>query len=150
MKEFEVNHEISVKAPVERVFHVWTDFEHWADLYPEVYDSMKVNRQGNTVITEEIIKTIAGKQQAVIHTVLAPPHRYDRNFTEGAMAGTIRITTFEPTPEGTLVKTHMNVKLAGMVATLIGDLAETLFEKNIDKLSQAHAHVAEETRDSEE
>jgi hypothetical protein len=37
----------------------------------------------------------------------------------------------------------MQVKLGGMVAMLIGDLAETLFLKNIEKLSQSHARVAE-------
>ncbi|HEY4490996.1 MAG TPA: SRPBCC family protein [Acidobacteriota bacterium] len=143
MKEFEINHEILVKAPIEKVFEVWTDFEHWSELYPETYESVKVQREGNQVLTEETIKTMAGKQQATIETVLEPPHRYTRYFKEGPMEGSVRTTTLEPSPEGTMIKTHMKVKLGGMIATLIGDLAETLFEKNIEKLSRSHARVAE-------
>jgi len=143
MKQFQVLHEILVKAPVEKVFLVWSDFEHFAELYPEVYDSVTGYRQGNIVDTEEVIKTIAGKQQAAIHTLLEPPHRYIREFRGGAMEGSVRTTTFEPASDGTVVKTHMDVKLGGMAAMLIGDLAETLFTKNLDKLSKAHAAIAE-------
>jgi len=59
------------------------------------------------------------------------------------MEGSIRTTSLETSNDGTLVKTHMQVKLGGMVAMLLGDLAEMLFQKNIDKLSQSHARVAE-------
>ena len=143
MKEFQLNHEIFVKASVEKVFEVWTDFEHWPQLYPETYESVKVQREGNQVKTEEVIKTMAGKQQATIETVLEPPHRYIRYFKDGPMEGTVRTTTLEASNDGTLVKTQMQVKLGGMVATLLGDLAETLFQKNLDKLSQSHARIAE-------
>ncbi len=143
MKQFQVDHEIQVKAPVEKVFQVWSDFEHFAELYPEVYDRVIATRHGNVVDTEEVIKTIAGKQQATIHTTLDPPRRYVREFQAGAMEGSVRTTTFEAASDGTLVKTHMDVKLGGMAAMLIGDLAETLFTKNLDKLSKAHAAIAE-------
>lgn len=143
MKQFQVDHEIMVKAPVEKVFQVWSDFERFAELYPEVYDSVTATRQGNVIDTDEVIKTIAGKQQATIHTILEPPHRYIREFLAGAMEGSVRTTTFESAAEGTIVKTHMDVKLGGMAAMLIGDLAETLFTKNLDKLSKAHAAIAE-------
>ena len=143
MKEFDVTHEIFVRAPIGKTFEVWTDFEHWPELYPETYESVKVQREGNRVLTEEVIKTIAGKQQATIETILESPNRYTRHFKAGAMEGSVRTTTLESTAGGTLVKTHMQVKLGGMAAMLIGDLAQTLFEKNIDKLSRAHAQVAE-------
>ena len=143
MKNFEINHEITVKAAREKTFEVWTDFEHWPELYPDVYESVKVSKEGDRIITEEVIKTIAGKQEARIETRLEPPHRYHRRFLSGNMEGSTRTTTFEEAPEGTLVKTHMNVQLGGMAAMLIGDLAETLFLKNIDKLSKAHAAIAE-------
>ena len=143
MKEFELHHEILVKASAKTVFEVWTDFEHWPELYPETYESVKVQREGNRVLTEEVIKTMAGKQQATIETVLEPPHRYVRYFKDGPMEGSIRTTSLETSNDGTLVKTHMQVKLGGMVAMLLGDLAEMLFQKNIDKLSQSHARVAE-------
>lgn len=143
MNTFEINHEILVKAPLERTFSVWTDFEHWPQLYPDVYESVKIRKENDLIVTEEVIKTIAGKQNATIHTKLEPPARYHREFKDGSMEGSVRTTTLESTPEGTLVKTHMTVKLGGMVATMIGDLAETLFYKNLDKLSRAHARVAE-------
>lgn len=143
MKEFELNHEIFVKASAKKVFEVWTDFEHWPQLYPETYESVKVQREGNRVMTEEVIKTMAGKQQATIETVLEPPHRYIRYFKDGPMEGSIRTTSLETSNDGTLVKTQMQVKLGGMVAMLLGDLAEMLFQKNIEKLSQSHARVAE-------
>lgn len=143
MKEFEIHHEILVKAPIEKVFEVWTDFEHWPELYPETYETVKVQREGNRVLTEETIKTMAGKQQATIETVLEPPHRYTRYFKDGPMEGTIRATNLEGTADGTVVNTRMQVKLGGMIAMLIGDLAETLFQKNIEKLSRSHARVAE-------
>jgi carbon monoxide dehydrogenase subunit G len=94
-------------------------------------------------MTEEVIKTMAGKQQATIETVLEPPHRYIRYFKDGPMEGSIRTTSLETSNDGTLVKTQMQVKLGGMVAMLLGDLAEMLFQKNIEKLSQSHARVAE-------
>src|ERR1044071_3328033 len=144
MKTFHVHHDILVKAPIEKTFAVWTDFEHWAELYPEVYVSVEVERNGNTVNTKEVIKSVAGKQSAGIRTELNPTASYRRDFVDGAMEGSVRSTTFETTPDGTLVKTDMDVKLAGMVAMLIGDLAETLFTKNIEKLSNAHARVAEQ------
>jgi uncharacterized membrane protein len=147
VKTFEVNHEIVVKAPVQKTFDVWTDFEHWPELYPDVYDTVKVTREGDLIVTDEIIKTIAGKQDAKIETKLESPNRYERRFVAGNMEGTTRTTTFEETPEGTLVKTHMNVQLGGVAAMLIGDLAETIFLKNIDKLSKAHARVAEGVAD---
>jgi carbon monoxide dehydrogenase subunit G len=143
MKTFEVNHQILVKAPIERVFQVWTDFEHWPQLYPDTYESVSLRKEGDVLVTEEVIKTIAGKQKATLHTRLEPPHRYTRDFTDGAMEGSQRVTTLETTAEGTLVKTTMNVKLGGMIATMIGDLAETLFLKNLEKLSRSHARVAE-------
>lgn len=143
MNTFELNHEILVKAPLEKTFSVWTDFEHWPQLYPDVYDSVKLRKENDVIITEEVIKSIAGKQNATIQTKLEPPNGYYRLFTSGAMEGSERTTTFQTTPEGTLVKTHMNVKLGGMIATMIGDLAETLFLKNLEKLSRAHARVAE-------
>lgn len=143
MKQFEFHHEIFVKAPAEKVFGVWTDFEHWPELYPETYDAVKAQREGNRVLTEETIKTMAGKQQATIETILEPPLRYTRHFKAGSMEGSIRTTSLESSNDGTLVKTHMQVKLGGMAAMLLGDLAETLFQKNIEKLSQAHARVAE-------
>ena len=94
-------------------------------------------------MTEEVIKTMAGKQQATIETVLEPPNRYVRYFKGGPMEGSIRTTSIETSNDGTLVKTKMQVKVGGMVATLLGGLAETLFQKNIEKLSQSHARVAE-------
>jgi carbon monoxide dehydrogenase subunit G len=144
MKTFELDHEILVKAPLEKTFSVWTDFENWPRLYPEVYDSVTLRKENDLIVSDEVIKSIAGKQNATIQTKLEPPNRYHREFKSGAMEGSERTTTFESTPEGTLVKTHMNVKLGGMIATMIGDLAETLFYKNIEKLSRAHARVAEE------
>ena len=143
MKTFEVKHEILVKAPIERVFEIWTDFENWPQLYPDTYESVTLRREGDVIVTEEVLKTIAGKQKATLHTRLYAPHRYTRDFMDGAMEGSQRLTTLEATPEGTLVKTHMNVKLGGMIAAMIGDLAETLFLKNLEKLSRAHARVAE-------
>ena len=143
MKEFELHHEIFVKASAQKVFGVWTDFEHWPELYPETYERVKAQREGNRVLTEEVIKTMAGKQEATIETVLEPPNRYIRYFKGGPMEGSIRTTSLETSNDGTVVKTHMQVKLGGMVAMLLGDLAEMLFQKNIEKLSQSHARVAE-------
>lgn len=143
MKTFDLNHEIIVKASPEKTFEVWTDFEHFPELYPDVYDSLKLTKETDSIVTDEVIKTIAGKQEARIRTKLEPPHRYSREFLSGSMEGSSRITTFESVPEGTLVKTYMDVKLGGMAAMLLGDLAETLFLKNVEKLSRAHAKIAE-------
>lgn len=43
---------IIVRAPLNKVWNVVTDFAHYADFVPEMSDSKIIKKEGNTVVTE--------------------------------------------------------------------------------------------------
>jgi len=111
----EVSH--VVKAPLEKVYAAYTDFEAMPKWSRQVTAVRVVGREGGTVHIES--ETLSGGRSRIstAKLTLSPP---DRVETEGEtrFTKTRRAVRFEEVPEGTRVTAVLDIQVKGLWASI--------------------------------
>ncbi len=112
-----------VKAPREKVFEAWTDYEghpRWDPLFMRV---AVTKREGNTVHLATQMKVMGRKVDGTEKHVLTPPEE-DRSEAAGESSAARSVWKFEPVPEGTRVTWTSEIELGGALGKLFGPFAK--------------------------
>jgi len=73
MKEITLHNQWLVKAPVEEVFSVMTDFEKFPEYFPKVADSIQIKkREGNYLEMEAMVSSFGTKLPVKMKTQILP------------------------------------------------------------------------------
>ena len=126
--------EIIIKAEKDKVFSTITDFENLPSKLPHIFKSVKViSREGNSIITEELVK-MAGRDiaQKVKH-VIQPTEQHEVFILKGDAKGSHIVESYEETSEGTKIIVEGDFKLAGKL-NLLGFFAKGKIEKSINEV----------------
>ena len=94
--------EIIIKAEKDKVFSAITDFENLPSKLPHIFKSVKIiSREGNSIITEELVK-MAGRDiaQKVKH-VIQPTEQHEVFILEGDAKDSHIVESYEETSQGT-------------------------------------------------
>jgi carbon monoxide dehydrogenase subunit G len=77
MNEITLRKQWVVKAPVDKVFQIMTDFEHLPKYFPKVAESVQINkREGNNLEIEATVKSFGKKFQVKMKTQILPGKGY--------------------------------------------------------------------------
>ncbi len=89
-----------VKAPCEKVFQAWTDYENWPKYFDFFTRVTVTERAGNTARLDTEVKFMGREAKRTEKHVLTPPERVE---VEGEMDGMTNTSVwkFETVPEGT-------------------------------------------------
>ena len=73
MNEIKLHRQWIIKAPVDDVFRIMTDFEHLPKYFPKVAESVRINkREGNYLEMEATVKSFGKKFQVKMKTQILP------------------------------------------------------------------------------
>jgi uncharacterized protein YndB with AHSA1/START domain len=130
-----------VRAPRERVFAAWMDYEAWPR-FSGLFTRVSVTeRAGNTVHIDAEVKVMGRKIGRSEKHVLTPPEQIRvEGETEGATNTTL--WSFEPVPEGTRVTAVVDAELSG-VTKLLGPLAKRQLQTLLREWMQGLARYVE-------
>jgi uncharacterized protein YndB with AHSA1/START domain len=130
-----------VRAPRERVFAAWMDYEAWPR-FSGLFTRVSVTeRAGNTVHIDAEVKVMGHKIGRSEKHVLTPPEQIRvEGETEGATNTTL--WSFEPVPEGTRVTAVVDAELSG-VTKLLGPLAKRQLQTLLREWMQGLARYVE-------
>ncbi len=121
---------VTARAPREKVFAAYTDFESmpkWAKLPGPV---KVAKREGDTVYLESGETPGGETRGATRRLVLTPPGRVEWE-SEKRFTRTKRTVTFEETPEGTKVTATLDVRVKGLWAKVLSTRDSEQFEPPI-------------------
>ncbi len=133
--------EIIIKAEKDKVFSTITDFENLPSKLPHIFKSVKViSREGNSLITEELVK-MAGRDiaQKVKH-VIQPTKQHEVFILEGDAKDSHIVESYEETSLGTKIIVEGDFKLAGKL-NLLGFFAKGKIEKSITEVMEEFAKL---------
>ena len=133
--------EIIIKAEKDKVFSTITDFENLPSKLPHIFKSVKViSREGNSIITEELVK-MAGRDiaQKVKH-VIQPTEQHEVFILEGDAKDSHIVESYEETSQGTKIIVEGDFKLAGKL-NLLGFFAKGKIEKSITEVMEEFAKL---------
>ena len=133
--------EIIIKAEKDKVFSTITDFENLPSKLPHIFKSIKViSREGNSLITEELVK-MAGRDiaQKVKH-VIQPTEQHEVFILEGDAKDSHIVESYEETSKGTKIIVEGDFKLAGKL-NLLGFIAKEKIEKSITEVMEEFAKI---------
>jgi ribosome-associated toxin RatA of RatAB toxin-antitoxin module len=137
----EATRSIVIDAPVEKVFQVITDYDHYAEFLPEVRRIHTSDRKGNEVKVHyelEVMKTIRYTLKMQEHA----PARVQWSFVEGEFMKDNRGSwTLEPAGEGKTRATYaIEMKFGALVPNAI---VKVLVETSLPKMLDAFKKRAE-------
>ena len=105
MKEITLHNQWLVKAPIEDVFRMMTDFEKWPEYFPKVAESIQVIRHGeNNLEIDATVKSFGKKFPVKMKTQILPGKGFisdNENFKFGTSGHEELLLS--QTPEGTLI-----------------------------------------------
>ncbi len=130
-----------VKAPRERVFQTWTDYDRWprwSVLFPRV---TVMERAGNTVHLDMDVKIMGRIAKRMEKHVLKPPEQVQVGGETEDVINT-SVWKFESAPEGTLMTAAVEAELTGLTKVL-GPLAKRQLQTLLRKEMQAFAKYVE-------
>ena len=105
MKEITLHGQWLVKAPIEDVFRVMTDFEKFPEHFPKVAESIQVKKwEGNYVEMEAIVRSFGKKFPVQMKTRILPGKGFisDNESPEFGTSGHEELLLSE-SPEGTVI-----------------------------------------------
>lgn len=129
------------RAPREKVFEAWTDYEAWPS-FSSLFTRVTVReRSGNTVHIEAETKLLGRRIARAERHVLTPPEQVR---VEGESGGSTNTTlwTFEAIPEGTRVTAVIDAELGGLTG-LVGPLAKRQLASILREWMRGLARYAE-------
>ncbi len=137
----EASRTVVIDAPIEKVFQIISDYDHYAEFLSEVKRIHTSDRKGNEVKVHyeiEVMKTI--KYTLKMHE--QPPKRVDWSFVEGEfMKDNHGSWQLEPAGEGKTKATYsIEMKLGALVPNSI---VKALVENSLPKMLEAFKKRAE-------
>lgn len=111
MKEITLHKKWLVKAPLEDVFRVMTDFEKLPKYFPKVAESVQINkRDGNNLEMEAVVKSFGKKFKVKMKTQILPMKGFisDNDSYQFGTSGHEELLLSEDS-EGTLVDYNYRV-----------------------------------------
>ncbi len=133
--------EITIKAEKDKVFSTIKDFENLQSKLHHIFKSVKViSREGNSIITEELVK-MAGREisQKVKH-VIQPTNQHEVFILKGDAKDSHIVESYEETSKGTKIIVEGDFKLAGKL-NLLGFFAKGKIEKSITEVMEEFAKL---------
>lgn len=102
-----------MKAPREKVYAAYTDFEAWPKWSRQTTNVRVVGREGGTVHIESRVPSSDRPRISLAKLTLSPPEKVE---TEGGtrFTKTRRTVRFEDVPQGTKVTAVLDVQVKGM------------------------------------
>jgi uncharacterized protein YndB with AHSA1/START domain len=130
-----------VKAPRERVYQTWIDYEAWPTFSGLFTRVTVTERTGNIVLVEAEVKVMGRKASRIERHELTPPEKIEvRGETEGATNRTV--WTLESVPEGTVLTAVLEADLKG-VYRVLGPFAQRRLRSLLREWMQGLARHAE-------
>lgn len=105
MNEITLHDQWLVKAPVDDVFRIMTDFEKFPENFPKVAESVQINkREGNNLKIEATVKSFGRKFKVRMETQILPNKGFisDNDSYQFGTSGH-EMLLLSPHTEGTLV-----------------------------------------------
>lgn len=105
MKKITLHNQWIIKAPVEDVFRMITDFEKFPDYFPKVAESIQIKKQeGNYLEMDAIVKSFGKKFPVKMKTQILPRKGFisDNDSFKFGTSGHEELLLSEH-PEGTLI-----------------------------------------------
>jgi hypothetical protein len=105
MNEMKLHNQWVVKAPIDEVFRIMTDFEHLPNYFPKVAEAVEIKkREGNYLEMEAIVKSFGKKFQVKMKTHILPGKGFisDNDSYQFGTSGHEEIL-FSPHAKGTLI-----------------------------------------------
>jgi carbon monoxide dehydrogenase subunit G len=105
MKEIRLHKQWIIKAPIEDVFHIMTDFEKLPEYFPKVAESVHIKkRDGNNLEMEATVKSFGRKFKVKMKTQILPGKGFisDNDSYQFGTSGHEELLLSE-NPEGTLI-----------------------------------------------
>lgn len=105
MKEITLHKQWIIKAPVEEVFKIMTDFEHLSRYFPKVAESVQVHtRDGNNLEMEATVKSFGKRFKVKMKTRILPGKGFisDNDSYQFGTSGHEELL-LSTHPEGTLI-----------------------------------------------
>ena len=133
-----------VKAPRERVFEAWTDYEAYPKWDGKVFTRVTVtHRAGNTASLDMETRFMGMTMPRKERHVLTPPEKVE---VDGSVpiAGNTTVWTFEDVPGGTLLTAVLEVQFRGMLG-ILSPLARWQARSMLSNWMQAFANYVEAT-----
>ncbi|MFA6338692.1 MAG: SRPBCC family protein [Candidatus Paceibacterota bacterium] len=105
MNEITLHNQWVVKAPIDEVFKIMTDFEKLPEHFPKVAESVQINkREGNYLEMEATVKSFGKRFQVKMKTQILPGKGFisDNDSYQFGTSGHEELLLF-PHAEGTLI-----------------------------------------------
>jgi uncharacterized protein YndB with AHSA1/START domain len=136
-----VEHTEIVRAPREKVFEAWVDYDAWPR-FSGLFTRVSVQERSGDTVHINAEQKLMGRRTTRSEThVLRPPEQVRvEGDTEGATNTTL--WTFEPIPEGTRFTAVIDADLGG-VTRLLGPLAKRQAQTLLRDWMQGLARYAE-------
>lgn len=113
MKEITLHDQWLVKAPVEAVFRIMTDFENFPKYFPKVAESIQVTkREGNDLEMNAVVRSFGKKFQVRMKTHILPEEGFisDNDSYQFGTSGHEELRLLK-SPEGTLIDYTYHVSI---------------------------------------
>ena len=113
MNDIKLHNQWIIKAPVEEVFSIMTDFEHLPKYFPKVAEAVEIKkREGNYLEMEATVKSFGKKFKVKMKTQILPGKGYlsDNDSYQFGTSGHEELL-LSPCTEGTLIDYTYQVSL---------------------------------------
>jgi ribosome-associated toxin RatA of RatAB toxin-antitoxin module len=130
-----------VRAPQQRVYDAWTDYESWPK-FSTLFTRVAVLERSADAVRLDIDMKVMGRttQRNERHVVTPPREVRVEGETEGA--ANTSVWTFEPTAEGTLLRAVVDAEPTGFTR-LLGPLAKRVLANMLRDEMRAFATYVE-------
>jgi len=102
-----------VKAPLEKTYTAYTDFESWPKWSRQATEVKVIRREGNFVTIRSMSGSPERTRFSTTSLLLTPPEKVE-STSEKRLTRTRRTVTFEGTSDGTKVTAVLDVEVNGL------------------------------------
>ena len=137
-----IEHSIFIRAPLESVFEMATDYEAFPALMPKRFSYVKIrSRRGDVAVVEERL-VVAGRTLHVLARHEAHGRTHSISMLGGPARGSVFVEEYSETSNGTLMKIDARIHLRGILS-FIQPFVVGRIRREITLGAQEFATVAE-------
>lgn len=123
MKQIYLKDSWIIKAPLEEVYKIMSDFENMPKYFPNVAKSIQIiKKEGNNLTMEAQAKTFGRIISVHMETQLRPPFGYVSDNKSGVGTSGHEEFLMEKVPEGTKINYSYAVELRNPIFRIFGNL----------------------------